>query len=90
MALSGKDKQVIELSLELSKKLKDSQFDQAWTNAGELNELLKNIEDLTLNPETIDSIKKDLNSYYFMNREYQKLRNRAYAIGCSFERSTSI
>lgn len=90
MALTGKDKQIVELSLELSKKLKDHQFEQAWTNAGELNALLKNTEDLKLNPETIDSIKKDLNSYYFMNREYKKVTNRAYAIGCSFERSASI
>ena len=29
MALSGKDKQVIELALELGKKLKDQEFKQA-------------------------------------------------------------
>ena len=48
MALSGKDKQVIELSLELGKKLKDQEFKQAWTLAGELSALLKNTDDLIL------------------------------------------
>jgi putative transfer protein len=90
MALSGKDKHIVELALELSKVLKEHQFEKAWTNAGELNALLKNTEDLQLNPEVIESIKKDLNSYYFMNREYKKVTNRAYAIACSFERSASI
>lgn len=90
MALGKKDKHILELAFELSKMLKEQQFDKAWTYAGELNSLLKNTEDLQLNPEVIESIKKDLNSYYFMNREYKKVTNRAYAIGCSIERSTSI
>ncbi|MFS9335228.1 hypothetical protein [Streptococcus peroris] len=90
MALGKKDKHILELAFELSKVLKEQQFDKAWTYAGELNSLLKNTEDLQLNPEVIESIKKDLNSYYFMNREYKKVTNRAYAIGCSIERSTSI
>lgn len=90
MALGKKDKHILELAFELSKVLKEQQFDKAWTCAGELNSLLKNTEDLQLNPEVIEGIKKDLNSYYFMNREYKKVTNRAYAIGCSIERSTSI
>lgn len=90
MALGKKDKHILELAFELSKLLKEQQFDKAWTYAGELNSLLKNTEDLQLNPEVIESIKKDLNSYYFMNREYKKVTKRAYAIGCSIERSTSI
>ena len=90
MALGKKDKHILELAFELSKMLKEQQFDKAWTYAGELNSLLKNTEDLQLNPEVIESIKKDLKSYYFMNREYKKVTNRAYAIGCSIERSTSI
>ena len=40
MALSGQDKQVIDLSLELGKKLKDQEFKQAWTLAGELKILM--------------------------------------------------
>lgn len=36
MVLAGKDKQIIELSNELAKKLKDQEFKQAWTMAGEL------------------------------------------------------
>lgn len=90
MALGKKDKHILELAFELSKLLKEQQFDKAWTYAGELNSLLKNTEDLQLNLEVIESIKKDLNSYYFMNREYKKVTKRAYAIGCSIERSTSI
>ena len=48
MALQGKDKQIIELSHELAKKLKDQEFKQAWTMAGELSSLLKNDEELQL------------------------------------------
>ena len=48
MALQGKDKQVIELSNELAKKLKEKDFSQSWSLAGELNGLLKNEEELTL------------------------------------------
>ena len=39
MALQGKDKQVIELSNELAKKLKEKDFSQSWSLAGELNGL---------------------------------------------------
>lgn len=90
MALSGKDKQVIELSLELSKKLKDQEFKQAWTLAGELSALLKNTDDLILPYQVIECIKKDISSYYSMNQELNKVTNRAFAIGSSFERSASI
>lgn len=90
MALSGKDKQVIELANELSKKLKDQEFKQAWTMAGELSALLKNEEELQLPYQVIECIKKDLSSYYSMNKEFNKVTNRAFAIGCSFERSASI
>lgn len=90
MALSGKDKQVIELANELSKKLKDQEFKQAWTMAGELSVLLKNEEELQLPYQVIECIKKDLSSYYSMNKEFNKVTNRAFAIGCSFERSASI
>ena len=48
MALAGKDKQIIDLSNELAKKLKDQEFKQAWTMAGELSALLKNEEELQL------------------------------------------
>ena len=37
MTLSGKDKQVIELSNELAKNLKSKEFDLAWKHAGELS-----------------------------------------------------
>lgn len=90
MTVSGKDKQVIELSNELAKKLKDQEFKQAWTMAGELSALLKNEEELTLPYQVIECIKKDLSSYYSMNKEFNKVTNRAFAIGCSFERSASI
>lgn len=90
MTVSGKDKQVIELSNELAKKLKDQDFKQAWTMAGELSALLKNEEELTLPYQVIECIKKDLSSYYSMNKEFNKVTNRAFAIGCSFERSASI
>lgn len=90
MALSGKDKQVIDLSLELGKKLKDQEFKQAWTLAGELSALLKNTDDLSLPYQVIECIKKDVASYYSMNQEYNKVTNRAFAIGSSFERSASI
>lgn len=90
MALSGKDKQVIDLSLELSKKLKDQEFKQAWTLAGELSSLLKNTDDLNLPYQVIECIKKDVSSYYSMNQEYNKVTTRAFAIGSSFERSASI
>lgn len=90
MTVSGKDKQVIELSNELAKKLKDQEFKQAWTMAGELSALLKNEEELQLPYQVIECIKKDLSSYYSMNKEFNKVTNRAFAIGCSFERSASI
>ena len=90
MALAGKDKQIIDLSNELAKKLKDQEFKQAWTMAGELSALLKNEEELTLPYQVIECIKKDLSSYYSMNKEFNKVTNRAFAIGCSFERSASI
>ena len=45
MTLNAKDKQVIELSNELAKKLKSKEFDLAWKNAGELSSLLKNDEE---------------------------------------------
>ena len=35
MALQGKDKQVIELSNELAKKLKEKDFSQSWSLAGD-------------------------------------------------------
>ena len=90
MALQGKDKQIIELSNELAKKLKDQEFKQAWTMAGELSSLLKNEEELQLPYQVLEYIKKDLSSYYAMNKELNKVTNRAFAIGCSFERSASI
>ena len=64
MALSGKDKQVIELSNELAKKLKSKEFDLAWKNAGELSALLKNDEELQLPYQVIECIKRDLNNEY--------------------------
>lgn len=90
MALAGKDKQIIDLSNELAKKLKDQEFKQAWTMAGELSALLKNEEELQLTYQVLECIKKDLSSYYSMNKELNKVTNRAFAIGCSFERSASI
>ena len=90
MALQGKDKQVIELSNELAKKLKEKDFSQSWSLAGELNGLLKNEEELTLSYQVIQCIKNDLASYYDMNKSFNKVANRAFAIGCNFERSASI
>ena len=90
MALAGKDKQIIDLSNELAKKLKDQEFKQAWTMAGELSALPKNEEELQLPYQVLECIKKDLSSYYSMNKELNKVTNRAFAIGCSFERSASI
>lgn len=90
MVLAGKDKQIIDLSNELAKKLKDQEFKQAWTMAGELSALLKNEEELQLPYQVLECIKKDLSSYYAMNKELNKVTNRAFAIGCSFERSASI
>ena len=89
-ALQGKDKQIIELSNELAKKLKDQEFKHAWTMAGELSSLLKNDEELQLPYQVIECIKRDLNSYYDMNKQLNKVTNRAFAIGSSFERSASI
>ena len=90
MALQGKDKQVIELSNELAKKLKEKDFSQSWSLAGELNGLLKNEEELTLSYQVIQCIKNDLASYYDMNKSFNKVANRAFAIGCNLERSGSI
>ena len=90
MALQGKDKQVIELSNELAKKLKEKDFSQSWSLAGELNGLLNNEEELTLSYQVIQCIKNDLASYYDMNKAYNKVANRAFAIGSNLERSASI
>ena len=90
MTLNGKDKQVIELSNELAKKLKEKDFSQSWSLAGELNGLLKNEEELTLSYQVIQCIKNDLASYYDMNKVYNKVANRAFAIGSNLERSASI
>ena len=90
MALAGKDKQISDVSNELAQKLKDQEFKQAWTMAGELSALLKNEEELQLPYQVLECIKKDLSSYYAMNKELNKVTNRAFAIGCSFERSASI
>lgn len=90
MALQGKDKQVIELSNELAKKLKEKDFSQSWSLAGELNGLLKNEEELTLSYQVIQCIKNDLASYYDMNKSFNKVANSAFAIGCNLERSASI
>ena len=90
MVLQGKDKQVIELSNELAKKLKTKEFDLAWKYAGELSSLLKNDEELQLPYQVIECIKRDLNSYYDMNKQLNKVTTRAFAIGSSFECSASI
>ncbi|MBW8142311.1 hypothetical protein ACVRXA_08095 [Streptococcus pseudopneumoniae] len=90
MALQGKDKQIIELANELAKKLKEGNFKSAYKVAGDLHYLLKGEGDLTLSEEVVQEIRKDLKSYYSMNYEYNKLSKRAFAIGCSFERSASI
>ena len=90
MALAGKDKQIIDLSNELAKNLKSKEFDSAWKHAGELSSLLKKDEELQLPYQVLECIKKDLSSYYAMNKELNKVTNRAFAIGCSFERSASI
>ena len=90
MALQGKDKQIIELSSELAKKLKEGDFKSAYKVAGDLHYLLKGEGDLTLSEEVVQEIRKDLKSYYSMNYEYNKVSKRAFAIGCSFERSASI
>ena len=89
MTLNGKDKQVIELSNELAKNLKSKEFDSAWKHAGELSSLLKN-DELQLPYQVIECIKRDLNSYYDMNKQLNKVTTRAFAIGSSFERSASI
>lgn len=90
MDLQVKDKQIIELANELAKKLKEGDFKSAYKVAGDLHYLLKGGEDLTLSEEVVQEIRKDLKSYYSMNYEYNKLSKRAFAIGCSFERSASI
>ena len=90
MDLQVKDKQIIELANELAKKLKEGDFKSAYKVAGDLHYLLKGEEDLTLSEEVVQEIRKDLKSYYSMNYEYNKLSKRAFAIGCSFERSASI
>lgn len=90
MELSGKDKQVVELANELAKELKSKEFDLAWKHAGELSSLLKNDEELQLPYQVIECIKRDLNSYYDMNKQLNKVTTRAFAIGGSFERSASI
>jgi len=90
MELKGKDRQVIELSNELAKKLKEGDFKSAYKVAGDLHYLLKGAEDLTLSEEVVQEIKKDLKSYYSMNYEYNKISKRAFAIGCNLERSASI
>ena len=90
MTLNGKDKQVIELSNELAKNLKSKEFDSAWKHAGELSSLLKKDEELQLPYQVIECIKRDLNSYYDMNKQLNKVTIRAFAIGGSFERSASI
>lgn len=87
MELQGKDKQVLEFASELAKKLKEGDFKSAYKVAGDLHYLLKGEEDLTLSEEVIQEI---LKSYYSMNYEYNKVSKRAFAIGCSFERSASI
>ena len=55
-----------------------------------MSALLKNEEELQLPYQVLECIKKDLSSYYAMNKELNKVTNRAFAIGCSFERSASI
>ena len=90
MDLQVKDKQIIELANELAKKLKEGDFKSAYKVAGDLHYLLKGEEDLTLSEEVIQEIRKNLKSYYSMNYEYNKVSKRAFAIGCSFERSASI
>lgn len=90
MDLQVKDKQIIELANELAKKLKEGDFKSAYKVAGDLHYLLKGEGDLTLSEEVVQEIRKDLKSYYSMNYEYNKLSKRAFAIGCSFERSASI
>lgn len=90
MELQGKDKQVLEFASELAKKLKEGVFKSAYKVAGDLHYLLKGEGDLTLSEEVVEGIRKDLKSYYSMNYEYNKLSKRAFAIGCSFERSASI
>ena len=90
MDLQGKDKQIIELANELAKKLKEGDFKSAYKVAGDLHYLLKGEGDLTLSEEVVQEIRKDLKSYYSMNYEYNKVSKRAFAIGCSFERSASI
>ena len=52
--------------------------------------LLKNDEELQLPYQVIECIKRDLNSYYDMNKQLNKVTTRAFAIGSSFERSASI
>ena len=90
MELQGKDKQVLEYASELAKKLKEGDFKSAYKVAGDLHYLLKGEGDLTLTEEVVEEIRKDLKSYYSMNYEYNKVSKRAFAIGCSFERSASI
>ena len=90
MELQGKDKQVLEFASELAKKLKEGDFKSAYKVARDLHYLLKGEGDLTLSEEVVEGIRKDLKSYYSMNYEYNKLSKRAFAIGCSFERSASI
>ena len=90
MELQGKDKQVLEFTSELAKKFKAGDFKSAYKVAGDLHYLLKGEGDLTLSEEVVEGIRKDLKSYYSMNYEYNKLSKRAFAIGCSFERSASI
>ena len=81
---------LLNCRMNLQKKLKSKEFDSAWKHAGELSSLLKKDEELQLPYQVIECIKRDLNSYYDMNKQLNKVTTRAFAIGSSFERSASI
>ncbi|MGT2896010.1 hypothetical protein ACVRZR_06470 [Streptococcus entericus] len=77
------DKKLLHVAQEFSTCLTSRNYDEAWTKAGELNELLKekNREGLTLPPYMVDMLAQHLKSYYYQNNVVSKARKVMSAIG---------
>lgn len=82
---SEADKKLIAVSQELSQSLIVHKYEEAWTKAGELNNLLKKREEYTLPGYMLDMIAQHLKEFYRQNNYVSKAHKTMSAIGHKLE-----
>lgn len=81
MALGTIEKQILDLTGQLSEQLMENNFKEAYTLAGMLNSKLKGDVVIQLPIDTIQQIKSQLRFYYKHNEELNIASRKLYGTG---------